>query len=520
MHWGTFRGWAWIAVAVSAALLPLSRPLASAELRIGFPSDIVTEDPADHRDRWTEIILRNIFDGLLTRDPSMRLVSDVSESWRRSATGVYEFRLRSGVRFHDGRPLTAADVVHSFERLIKPGGLEGRSSPRRELLGPLASVTAVGPLTVRFELESRWPIFPAMLPFQQIVGRATGTRAEVDKRRTVELVGSGPFRLVERFPGDAIVLERNDDYFGGATDIPPIGPACVERLVVNIVPGNESRVAGLLAGDFDIVVDIQPHSIPVIEGHPNTEVRVVDGTRSFFIALNTQQPPFDDPRMRRAVAHALDREQLIEAHLGGQATLIDGILSPHAFGKNQRLPRHQHDPERARALLAEAGYSDGLDLELDVSTQLFPLAESIGVQLAAVGIRTRTVAAGTSEITRKWQGGEAGLGGQMWLRSWGNASLDPAGIFAPTHRTVGRGNFAGYSNARLDALLDTAATEVDTAKRAELYRRAEAIASRDLPYVYLWVPKDVYGVSNRVRGFAAAPDGRLNLQDVCVDGTQ
>ena len=105
----------------------------------------------------------------------------------------------------------------------------------------------------------------------------------------------------------------------------------------------------------------------------------------------------------------------------------------------------------------------------------------------------------------------------MWLKSWGNASLDPAGIFDPTHRTGGRGNTAGYSNPSLDALLSAAEAELNPSRRADLYRRAESIANRELPYIYLWVPKDIYGVSNRVSGFAAAPDGRLNLQDVCIE---
>lgn len=108
----------------------------------------------------------------------------------------------------------------------------------------------------------------------------------------------------------------------------------------------------------------------------------------------------------------------------------------------------------------------------------------------------------------------------MWLRTWGNASFEPAGIFTPTHRTGGRGNLGRYSNPRLDALLDAAAAELDRARRAELYRRAEAIANRELPNVSLWVPMDAYDMSNSVRGFAEAPDRRFNLHDVCIDGTE
>ncbi len=518
MNWSRLLGWAGAAIVV-VSLLPTAAPLAGGELRVGYPADLVSEDPAGYRSRWTEILLRNAYDGLLTRDPSMRLVPELAESWVQVAPLVYEFRLRDGIRFHDGRPLTAADVVFSFERLITPGALGGRDSPRKGLLGPLASVTAVDPLTVRFQLESPWPIFPAMLPFQQIVARPSVPEAQRGGHgeQAAGWVGSGPFRLVQRFPDDAIVFERHEAYFGGASEIPPVGPACVDRIVVNIVPGNESRVAGLLAGDFDIVVDVRPHSIPVLERHPDTEVHVVDGTRSFFLATNTREPPFDDLRVRQAVAHALDREDLVGQHLGGKATLIDGILGPNAFGKNRQLLRHGHDPARARALLEEAGYPDGFDVDLDVTRPLFGIAEAIGVQLARVGIRTRTVVGEAAEIGRKWRGGQAGTGGHLWLRSWGGAAMDPVGIFDATHRTGGRGNAAGYSNRSLDALLDAAGAELDANERAELYRRAEAIVNRELPYVYLWVPQEVYGLSRQVRGFAAAPDGRLNLQDVCLD---
>ncbi len=509
MHPGSRRNWRKsTALALVAALFGFSAPLAGAELRIAYPYDIVTEDPADHRDRWTEIVLHTVFDGLLTRDSEMRLVAEIGESWERTGPTTYEVRLRDGIRLHDGRPLTSAEVAFTFRRLIEPGGLSGRNSPRKDLLGPLASATEVDPLTVRFELSSPWPIFPAMLPFQLVV--APGAEGG--------LVGSGPFRLAERFPRDAVVVERFDGYYGGAAEITPRGPACVERIVFNIVPGNESRVGGLLAGDFDLAVDVRPHSIPALERHPDTKVHIVDGTRSFFLALTLQTPPFDDPRVRRALAHALDRERIIEEYLGGKATVIDGILGPRAFGKNPDLPRHDHDPDRARALLAEAGHSEGIDIELDVSRSLFPLAEAIGVQLARVGIRAKTRIGERSEIGLKWRSGGAGTKARMWLRSWGNASLQPPGIFTPTHRSGGRGNVAGYSNPRLDALLDAATGELDPSERAARYREAEAIANHDLPYVYLWVPQEVYGVSKRVRGFAAAPDGRLNLQDVCLDG--
>ncbi len=496
------------------ALSMIGRPADGQELRIGYPVDIATLDPADHRNRSTEIILRNLYDGLLTRDPLMRLVPDIAEAWTQISPTVYEFKLRAGIMLQSGRPLEADDVVFSFERLIKPGTL-GRRSPRASLLGPLTSVTAVDDRTVRFELSDPWPVFPSMIPFQQVIERPEPPFTEAGK--DLSLVGSGPFRLTDRYPGDAMVFERNEKYFGGPSEVAPTGKACVERLEINIVTSNESRVAGLLAGDFDLVVDILPHSVPVIAQHPDTSVVSVDGTRSFFIVMNNAVPPFDNPQVREAVALALDREALVAKHLGGEATLIDGILSPFAYGKNPDLERRIHDPERARRLLAEAGLQQGLALELDTSPQLFEIAEAIALQLAKVGISVKTVIAETSETSARWRDSDDEWSGRMWLNSWGNGSLDPVGIFEPTHRTGGRGNFSNYSNGELDVLLDKAAQEQDFARRAEYYRQAEALAHRDLPYVYLWVPKDIYGISKRVRGFVAAPDGKLNLQDVCVD---
>lgn len=505
-------------VLLAGVAFTTSQPCAAEELRIGYPSDIVSEDPADYRHRWTEILLRNQFDGLLTRDPSMRLVPELVESWHQASHLVYEFRLRSGIRTHDGQPLTADQVVFSFNRLIKPGALNGRDSPRKGLLGPLSSVTATGPLTVRMELDAPWPIFPAMLPFQQIVVPRSGTGTSHKNAETSvgDWIGTGPFKLVARFPGEALIFDRNEYYFGGATDIPPVGPSCVDRVVINVIEDNESRVAGLLAGDFDLVVDIKPHSIPVIAKHANTDVHVVDGTRSFFLAMNNRKPPFDDVRVRHAVAHALDRKELVGQLMNDRATLIDGILGPGVFGKNKHLHRYEYNPGRARELLAEAGFPNGLDLKVDVTRQLFPVAEAIGVQLARAGIRAQTIVSETADIKSKWHSGTAVSAGQLWLTSWGGAAMDPVGIFDATHRSGGRGNAAGYSNPELDSLLDRAGSEYDKSLRAEIYQQAEAIVNRELPYAYLWVPQEIYGVSSKVSGFAAARDGRLNLQDVCA----
>jgi peptide/nickel transport system substrate-binding protein len=485
------------------------------ELRVGFSMDALTMDPGNHRNRETETILRNMYDGLVTRDSEMNVVPELAKSWRTIDTKTYEFTVRRGVRFHNGTPLTAEDVKFTFDRLITEGAIGGKTSPRKGLLGPLKEVRVVDSHTVRFILEEPWPMLLAMLPFQEVVGRAFGEK--VGPRRMATLVnGTGPFKIVEWRKGDSIIMKRFDDYYGGAADIPPVGKACVDRVIFKIIPYNESRVAGLLAGDVDLINDVPPHAIKVIENTPTTRIATVNGTRSFFIALNNQKAPFNNIKVRQAVAHAIDNEGIIDAILHGNATPISGILSPDAFGKNRKLPNYHHDPEKAKKLLAEAGYFDGIDVALDVDESFSDVAEAISLQLNQAGIRTKIVVGELNQLRKKWRTRGKPKTGDMWFTFWGNSSLDPVGIFVPTHRTNDRGNSAGYTNPKLDTLLDAAGVELDGSRRTEMYAMAEAIVNRDLPYIYLWVPMDVYGLSTRMVGWHPSPDSRINLHDVCV----
>lgn len=505
-------------VATALIALATTGTVANAQdLVVGFTRDAATLDPAAHRNRETETIIRNMYDGILTRDSAMNIHPELAESYEQVSPTVYEFNIREGVTFHDGTPMTAEDVKFTLDRLTQEGGMgDGQTSPRQSLLGPVSGVEVVDGDTVRITLSEPWPLLPAMLPFQEIVSKDFVEEVGSEGMATREN-GTGPFRLVEWRTGDSIIMERYDDYYGGATGIPPVGPACVERVIFKIIPESASRVAALLAGDVHIVNELPVFAMEQVNANEGTEVMTVNGTRSFFIALNTQGEIFDDPRVRQAVAHALDKDLIIERILGDTAAPISGILSPDAFGKNTELPEYEYDPERARALLAEAGYPDGIDVTMDVEGAFKDTAQAIASLLTQAGINTQ-VQVGEGEIlTQKWrtEGGEKQ--GDMWFTSWGNGSLDPFDIFNPTHMTNARGNSAGYSNPEIDRILEAAATETDREKRAEMYREAEAIVNADLPYVYLWVPQDIYGVSTRVSGWQPSPDSRINLHDACLN---
>ena len=501
----------------SAVAVGLSLGFAQAqELRVGFTLDADTLDPANHRKRETETIIRNIYDGLVTRDPNMKVVPELAESFTQVSPTVYDFVIRKGVKFHDGTEMTAEDVKFTLARITVEGAMSGQTSPRKSLLGPVNKVEVVEGNTVRVHLSEPWPIRPAMLPNQQIVSKAFAEKVG-DEGMATQTNGTGPFRMVEWRKGDSIILERFEDYYGGSPDIPPVGKACVERVIFKFIPENASRVAALLAGDVDIINELPPFSIEQVEASGNADVMTVNGTRSFFLALNTKGEIFDDVKVRHAVAHAIDRQLIIDRILGGNAVAINGILSPDAFGFKEGLPEYAYDPEKAKALLAEAGYPDGIDVTLDVEGAFKDTAEAVASLLTRAGIRTTVQVGEGAQVNAKWRTHGEEKEGDMFFTSWGNGSLDPYDIFVPTHRTEDRGNTAGYANPELDKLLDQASAELDADKRAALYHQAQDIINADLPYVYLWLPQDIYGVSKRVSGWKPSSDSRINLHDACVD---
>ncbi len=503
-------------LATALAVAPGLTGAQAADLIVGFSQEPYTLDPANHRNRGTETIIRNLYDGLVTRDSNMLVVPEIAESITQVSPTVYDFKIRSGVKFHDGTEMTAADVKFTFDRITLEGGMgNGETSPRQSLMGPVASVELIDDQTVRINLSEPWPILPAMLPNQQIVSQAFVEEMGTEGMATAEN-GTGPFKLVEWRKGDAIIMERFDDYYGGSPDIEPVGKACVDRVIFKIIPESASRVAALLAGEVHIIDELPTFSIAQVEANEGTEVMTVNGTRSFFIAMNNQGEIFDDVLVRQAVAHALDKDLIIDKILNGNAARIEGILSPDAFGASE-LPVYEYDPEKTRAMLAEAGFPDGIDVTLDVDGANKEIAEAVASVLTNSGIRTSVVVSEAEQLSLKWRTKGEPKTGDMYFSSWGNGSLDPFDIFTPTHRTNDRGNSAGYANPELDALLDAAGIELDAEKRAAMYREAELMINADAPYLYLWVPQDVYGVSSRLSGWQPSADSRINLHDACVN---
>jgi peptide/nickel transport system substrate-binding protein len=315
----------------------------------------VTLDPAMHRDRDTETVIRNMFDGLVTRTNGADVVPELAERWEEESPTTYVFTLRPNVKFHNADPLTADDVVFTFERVLKEGGVGGQSSPRKGLLGPLQKVEKVNDLKVRFVLGNPFPPFLQALVHFQIVPEKY-IQEVGDQTFAEKPIGTGPFKFVKGKLDSEVVMERFEGYYGGAPKLPPVGPAKVKTAVFRAMPEPSTRVAALLAGEVTIIQAIPADLVEKLKKSKRVQLKTVEGTRSYQIELNNKKTPFDDVRVRQAVNMAVNWDKILKNIYLGYATRLATCFLPSGFGYNPNLKPYPYNPEKARALLKEAGY--------------------------------------------------------------------------------------------------------------------------------------------------------------------
>ena len=493
-------------------------------------SSISTLDPADHRSRNDETVIRNMFDALVTRDTNMELHLEIAESAEMIEPTLWEFKIKEGITFHNGEALTAEDVKFSFDRTITEGAIEypePHTSPRKGLIAPLESVELVDEYTVRFHLSGPWPVIMPFLCHHQILPKdyleEVGTKGFIEHP-----IGSGPFKFVEGKLDEQIVMERFDDYYGGAESLPPVGPAFLDRVIFKFIPEASTRVAALKAGEVDIIVTVPAHLIPTLALDPNVLVKTCNGTRAWWMEMNVNKPPFDDVRVRQAMNYAVDADLIIEQVLGGLAVVLPGPLLPASYFADPTLEPYGYDPDKALALLEEAGWKDTDDdgfLDKDGEPFAFVIDSAAGTKEQAEAIAGQLREIGLDASVRVWDGAVLQpllLDGERtaYLGSWGNASLDPVGFIEAKARTgvegtgQGRGNYSQYSNPRVDELIDAGEVEWDEAKRHEIYDEAQRIVYDEAPAVFLYSPEEVEACRVSVQNWAPIPDSRENMHDV------
>jgi peptide/nickel transport system substrate-binding protein len=463
---------------------------------------VETLDPTDYRDRETQIALKKIFESLTTRDRELNVRPLLAESFKTLNPREWEFRLKKGVLFHDGRELTARDVRYTFDRVIREGGIDGHTSVRKTLFGPLEGVTAIDDYTLRFVTSSPWPVLPLMMTLQEIVQEPYANASDA----AYQPIGTGPFKFVLQNRDGSLELERFENYHDSA------GKPKVRHLVIASEIDPVKRIAMIKRGKADIITQVPAETLTLLGINPEIQILSCPATRSYFADLNCKKSPFNDRRARVAVNNAMDMKNITRTVLQGNNQVLSTILLPHAFSFDRSLNPYPYAPEKAKALLKEAGVPDKTVLTVCCTRANETFAGAIAYYLNRLGLRSKIV------VGERKAGIDAmqALTADILVTSWGNSSLDPVGIMIPTLKSKGAGNFSNYENPELDRLLDRAESTLDTDQRKALYMEAQHMIFDDAPMIFGYAAEEFYAARSYVHGFKPDMTGMIDIKDVII----
>lgn len=428
-------------------------------------------------------VTEQIYETLMRFGADGELEPELATAWEEVAPGVLRVELRRGVRFHDGTPLDAAAVAGSFERLLDPA----TGSRGRFVLAMIDEIRVVDDHTLEFVSDPPFVALPAHLTFPA-AAIVPVARAETLGR---DPVGSGPYRFESWRDGERIDLTADPEHWGGA-------PA-IDGVRFRILPDAATRRVELRAGGIDLLFSPSPDAFESLAADPEVATLAEPGTRIVYLGFNLEDPLLADERVRRSVAHAIDKRAIAEDFLLGYADPATSFLPPSVRFAAEFDDPYPYDPTRARALLAEAGV-EGARLELNVPTgsDVEPIGELLQAMLAQVGIeltlRAESFAANYASLTA----GRVDL----WLDFWDASTFDPYfTLWSFLHSSeIGANNFARYAEPAVDAALERARSEADPAARAELWREVQRSLLDDLPMLPLVHPQSLRVFDPDLRG--------------------
>lgn len=469
-------------------------------------ADATTLDPHMHRETTTSNVLSHIYDTLIMRGSDMSLQPLLAESWTYINDTTLEIHLKKGIRFHNGEELTAETVKYNFDRVTGklPGARLTKVSYRYV---NVKDSEVVDKYALRVHLFHPDSLFLGQLSELPIVPK------EYTEKHGFEIldtrpVGTGPYKLKKWEHESQIVLTRNPDYFRGS--------AAIEEVVFRVLPDPMTRVAELMTGGVDIIVNLPPDSIPQVEMQSNLAVKTVPSARVAYVWFNMlETPQFADVRVRRALNYAVDVEAIIKYVYGGHGMRISTMAPPYFTGYDPKDPVYSYDPEKARALLREAGYGDGFTVTMLTTRGRFLndilLAQTIASYLEEVGVHVNINAVEFGVFAKQTQ--ERRIP-EMMLAALGTSSFNVLDAMRTIVRS-GDQAFSWYSNPKVDVLIDKAAKTIDEEEHEWLLQEALDILYEDPPFIYLFALEDIYGVNRRV-DWQPRSDERIYLYDARI----
>jgi peptide/nickel transport system substrate-binding protein len=498
-----------LAVALLSALLALPVALNAQTkdtLTVGLVWINDTLDPHMHFQRVGILININMFDSLLHKNTKLEYEPSLATSWKALNDTTWEFKLRKGVKFHNGDPLTAEDVKFSFDRVLEPGS-EKKRSPQYGNVRAIKEVKIVNPDTIHLVTDKPFPLLLERLVFFPIVPKKHLEKVGDQAFAESATVGTGPWKLVEWKRGQHLRLEAFNDHWRGK-------PA-FKNLTFREIPEVATQNAELKTGGVDLIRNVSADLIPELKGHAQTYVTSAPILRTHYMMLDMRSEPFNKKLARQAANHAIDREAIVQKMMAGLGRVVPTVVHPAAFGFDQSVTPYPYDPKKAKALLAQAGYPNGVDITIHSSfTEFRPVFEAMAQMLNEAGFRT------TAKI---WDPGPAynkffqseGKATHGAYGSWGYYSVfDADAILHPLYHTE-PGGWIGKWYARvegLDQLIDQARSILDQPRRRQIYSQIQKLIKEEAPSVFLFHQYDTLGVSKKVE-YAARGDEWLWLYD-------
>jgi peptide/nickel transport system substrate-binding protein len=500
--------------AAAAAALVLTAPLARAETVFKWANDgdVRALDPYTLDETVQNSFLQNIYEPLVKRSKTLGLEPGLATSWKLVNPTTWEFKIRQGVKWQDGTPFTADDVLFSIQRI------KSKTSSTSTNVATVADVKKVDDATVDFITSVPDPLLPSELTNVDILPKAWMTAhdsaepAIVGKNENYALLhtmGTGPYELVSREPDRKTVLQRNPGWWGKLD-------GNVDRVEFNVISNAATRVAALLSGEMDMIYSVPPQDMDRIAHSPGVKLLVTPELRTIYFGFDVTRPellhssvkgknPFKDLRVREAFAKAIDENAIVRSVMRGQARSTWEMMGPGVNGFNPAMnTRPKVDIAGAKKLLADAGYPNGFEVQLDCPNDRYvadaQICTAAAAMLAKIGIKVDVYARTKTKFFADVNYPKYDT--SMWLIGWTPSTYDAQNVFisllGSQDPKTGRGlyNLGAYSNPKLDALIDAMGPELDQKKRQDMINEAIAIVQHDLPTIPLhqqsivWAARD------------------------------
>ncbi|WP_306009919.1 glutathione ABC transporter substrate-binding protein [Bacillus sp. MMSF_3328] len=445
-----------------------------------------------------------IFEGLVKQDENMEIQPSLATEWNQLDDTTWEFKLREGVKFHDGTDFTAEAVQKTIERVQA----EETASPRSNLFEMIKEVKIVDGYTV--QLITAYPYAPLLANLSHYASGIISPKAiESGEEIGQNPVGTGPFTLKEWKPGQEIVLEQFADYWG---DKPS-----VETVTYKVVPEDSTRIAMVETGEAHIAEPVPVNEVERIENSDSMKLVRSDALGVDYIGFNVEKEPFNNVKVRQAISYAIDTEAIVKGVYNNVGTIATAPMGPSIWGHNDKLEGYEYNLDKAKELLAEAGYPDGFKTTIwtNDNKERMDVAEVVQSQLKGIGIEAETKVVEWGAYLEGTANGEHDMFILGWSNMTGDADYNQYFLFHSDARG-NPGNRSFYSNPKVDELIDKGRQETDEQKRLEIYAEAQEIEMEEAPIVFLRNDEDMAVIGSNVKGFWMHPSGLYMIDEVTI----